>query len=60
MFNKREKKEGMYIGFLTGIISTFGILIARNKVEQEVRNIVKSEILDRETFLDYQNDEEFN
>lgn len=60
MFNKREKKKGMYVGFLTGLISTFGILIVRNKVEQEVRNIVKSEILDRETFLDYQNDEEFN
>lgn len=59
MFNKREKKKGMCVGFLTGLISTFGILILRNKVEQEVRNIVKSEILDRETFLDYINDDEF-
>ncbi len=60
MFNKREKKEGMYVGFLTGLISAFGILLVVNKAEQEVRNIVKCEILDRETFLDYQNDEEFN
>ena len=60
MFNKREKKKGMCVGFVTGLISAIGLLVVRNKVEQELRNIVKSEILDRETFLDYLNDDEFN
>lgn len=60
MFSKREKKKGMCVGFLTGLISAVGLYVVVNKAEQEVRNIVKCEILDRETFLDYQNDEEFN
>lgn len=60
MFNKREKKKGMFVGFLTGLISAVGLYAVVNKAEKEVRNIIKCEILDRETFLDYQNDDEFN
>lgn len=60
MFNKREKKKGMRVGFLTGLISAVGLYAVVNKAEKEVRNIIKCEILDRETFLDYQNDDEFN
>lgn len=56
MFNKREKKKGMCVGFLTGLISAVGIYVVVNKAEKEVRNIIKCEILDRETFLDYQNE----
>lgn len=60
MFNKREKKKGMCVGFLTGLISAVGLYVVVNKAEKEVKNIIKCEILDRETFLDYQNDDEFN
>lgn len=52
MFCKKDKKKGLIIGFLTGLISAVGTYYVVSKAKDEIRTVVKCELMDRDSFLE--------